>query len=601
MPVSAIPRPPLLSFGLKLTLAMVLMVAGICLAVLFVMRGLEDRYREFVTPLFQQQVDLFFKNQDNRLTAARDALQNTAVTRNVRLLAALEAGDVSRLYSDLDFQLGPVLARFANSSDAANSGAFYRFFTADGHDLPPTNPDGGSGQVPGLDEKDLADALYPFARLAAAPGDSDRTAVGYAAFTPQGNPQVYNIVTAKITDPYDGSLAGSLVFGAPLDPNRDFERGRAPLQNGLLLDGRLVLGSLPPTLAAQLNDLLKHNPEARADTGVQIDVNGISNLVFFRELSQEGSGLPPAWHVSLYSLEDLQNLTAQITNWMAGIILVTLLVGVLLAIFTSRRLTRPILELVQATEAVGRGDFNTRVAVHSRDEIGRLGASFNDMTADLALKEKYRNVLDRVTDHDVAERLLNGQLSLGGELREVSILFCDIRGFTYLTENMDPARVVDILNEHMTALNRIVHRHRGVVDKFVGDSLMALFGAPKSYGHDARDAAACALALVAERQRLNTQTARAINIGVGIATGSVLAGCMGSADRLNYTVLGNRVNLAARLCARAQPCEVLIDGATRAALPQNIEVEALEPLTLKGFSQPIPVFRLHASSLAAIV
>ncbi len=589
MPTAPTGHPPLLSFGLKLTLAMVLMVAGVCLAVFFVMRGLETRYREFVTPLFQQQVDLFFKNQDNRLAAAREALQNTAVTRNIRLLAALKEGDVARLYSDLDFQLGPVLARFANTPDAASSAAFYRFFTAEGRDLPPSTP--AAGQVSGLDEDGLSFALAPFAHLAAAPGATDRTAVGYAAL-PQGSNQVYNIVTAKITDPYDNTFAGSLVFGAPLDPHRDFERGSGALQNGLLLDGRLVLGSLPASLATQLNDLLKHDPQAREGTGVQLDVNGVPNLVFFRELHQDGDGLPQAWHVSLYSLDDLQKLTAQLTHWMLGLILITLLVGVLLATFTSRRLTQPILNLVQATEAVGRGDFDTRVTVASRDEIGRLAASFNDMTAGLALKEKYRNVLDRVTDHDVAERLLHGQLSLGGELREVSILFCDIRGFTQLTENMDPARVIDFLNEHMTVLNHVIHRHRGVVDKFVGDSLMALFGAPKSYGQDARDAAACALDLIAERARLNTQTARAIHIGVGIATGNVLAGCMGSADRLNYTVLGNRVNLAARLCARAPAGEVLIDGATRAALPDDAEVHTLVPLTLKGFSHPISVFRL---------
>jgi class 3 adenylate cyclase len=586
-----------LSFGLKLTLAMVFMVAGVCLAVLFVMRGLETRYRESVTPLFEQQVDLFFKNQDNRLAAVREALQNTAVTQKVRLVAGIKAGDEGHVYSDLDFQLRPVRASFANGPDSSDSAAFYRVFTAEGRDLPPTTD---AGQVPGLDEAGLAYALAPFAHLAATPGAGDRTAVGYAAFTSQGQTQVYNIVTIKIIDSYDDTLAGSLVFGVPLDPLHDFERGSGALQNGVLLDGRLVLGSLPPSLATQLNDLLKHDPQSRDGTGSQLDVNGVPNLAFFHELPQDGSGLPQAWHVSLYSLDDLQKITTQLTHWMAGLIVVTLLVGVVLAMFTSRRLTRPILDLVQATEAVGRGDFETRVTVHGRDEIARLGASFNEMTAELALKEKYRNVLDRVTDHDVAERLLQGQLSLGGELREVSILFCDIRGFTYLTENMDPSRVVDILNEHMTALNQVVHQHRGVVDKFVGDSLMALFGAPKSYGQDALDAANCALNLVAERLRLNTQTARSINIGVGVATGNVLAGCMGSADRLNYTVLGNRVNLAARLCARALPGEVLIDGATRAALPADAEVEALEPLTLKGFSQPVPVFRFGPRASAPL-
>jgi class 3 adenylate cyclase len=165
---------------------------------------------------------------------------------------------------------------------------------------------------------------------------------------------------------------------------------------------------------------------------------------------------------------------------------------------------------------------------------------------------------------------------------------------------MDPAHVVELLNEHMTALTKVVQLHRGVVDKFVGDSLMVLFGAPKSYGQDARDAANCALALVAERERLSAETGRGIRVGVGVATGRMLAGCMGSVDRLNYTVLGDRVNLAARLCARAQAGEVLIDGATRAALGEDAAVEPLETMPIKGFSQPIQVFRLRHARLPVL-
>jgi class 3 adenylate cyclase len=173
------------------------------------------------------------------------------------------------------------------------------------------------------------------------------------------------------------------------------------------------------------------------------------------------------------------------------------------------------------------------------------------------------------------------------------VLFCDIRGFTTLTEGMDPVAVIEMLNLHMTALTNVVHRHHGVVDKFVGDALMALFGAPKSYGDDARDAASCALALLAERDRLNATTCRVVSMGIGVATGRVVAGCMGSADRLNYTVLGDRVNLAARLCARAAGGEILVDDATRGALAEAV-VDTLEPLALKGISQPVSIFRLRA-------
>jgi len=227
-----------------------------------------------------------------------------------------------------------------------------------------------------------------------------------------------------------------------------------------------------------------------------------------------------------------------------------------------------------------------------------LSTAFNEMSAGLALKEKYRNVLDRVTDREIAARLLSGELSLGGELRTASVLFCDIRGFTPLTEGMDPVEVIQMLNLHMSALTTVVHRHHGVVDKFVGDALMAIFGAPKSYQADALDAVECALELLSEREQLNSLGGHVIQIGIGVATGQVVAGCTGSVERLNYTVLGDRVNLASRLCSRAPAGEIYIDENTRAALSDDlIKVEPVElSLMLKGFAQSIRVFRLRAAN-----
>ncbi len=181
---------------------------------------------------------------------------------------------------------------------------------------------------------------------------------------------------------------------------------------------------------------------------------------------------------------------------------------------------------------------------------------------------------------------------LGGELREATVLFCDIRGFTTLTEGMDPAEVIELLNEHMTALTAVVHARHGVVDKFVGDALIALFGVPRSAGDDARNAVVAARQMIAERRRLNAEGHRRIEIGIGIASGTVVAGCMGSADRLNYTVLGERVNLASRLSGRAAGMEVLIDDQTRRRLAHGVVVEALPPLQLKGFSAPVAAYRL---------
>jgi class 3 adenylate cyclase len=149
-----------------------------------------------------------------------------------------------------------------------------------------------------------------------------------------------------------------------------------------------------------------------------------------------------------------------------------------------------------------------------------------------------------------------------------------------------------MLNEHMTAMNRVVYKHYGMVDKFVGDLIMAVFGAPKSYGNDALHAVKCAMKMMEERKRLNETTEYSFEVGIGVASGEVVAGCMGSDDRLNYTVLGDRVNLASRLCSKAGRTELLIDELTYNQLPPDFIVEATEPLPLKGFTNLVPAYRL---------
>ena len=189
---------------------------------------------------------------------------------------------------------------------------------------------------------------------------------------------------------------------------------------------------------------------------------------------------------------------------------------------------------------------------------------------------------------------MSGKIELGGEEREIAVLFCDIRGFTALTQNMEPREVIAMLNEHFTPLTRVVYEHHGVVDKFVGDLIMAIFGAPTSHGNDALLAAQCALRMIEERQKLNETSKYKIAMGIGVASGKATAGRMGSTDRLSYTVLGARVNLGARLCSQAGRNEVVIDEGTYNACREVAEVEPLPELRLKGFSEPVHAFKLTA-------
>ena len=235
--------------------------------------------------------------------------------------------------------------------------------------------------------------------------------------------------------------------------------------------------------------------------------------------------------------------------------------------------------------------------VRSRDEVGQLAEAFNGMIEGLALNRRYHSLLEQVADPAVAQALIAGGVGLRGEKRPVTVLFCDIRGFTTLSASMEPAEVIEMLNEHMTAMTRVVYEHGGVVDKFVGDLVMAVFGAPQSKPDDCAHAVRCALSMVEERRLLNGRSQWKLSIGLGIATGEAVAGCMGSPDRLDYTVLGERVNLAARLCGEARPDEILADDATATGAADTADFRPAGPLMLKGYQMPVTGWVVHPKAI----
>jgi class 3 adenylate cyclase len=322
-----------------------------------------------------------------------------------------------------------------------------------------------------------------------------------------------------------------------------------------------------------------------------LKAGGASYMIVGSDLNP-GSLQWKGYEVALFPVDSLITALLSLRETVAWLGLGTVAVLSIISLVLSQRFSKPIAALVAGTERIRSGDLSGEVKVNSTDEFGVLATAFNAMTQDLALKERYHEVLGKVSDPVVAQQLMEGQLELGGEVRTAAVLFCDIRGFTAMTEGMDPAEVIEFMNEHMTALTKVVHAHGGVVDKFVGDLIMAVFGAPQSREDDALRAARCALEMMAERQRLNETTGRVVEVGTGLAYGKLVAGCMGSIDRLNYTVLGDRVNLAARLCSAAGIGEVIVDEAIAASLDESMQAEAREPILLKGFAQPMASFAL---------
>ena len=178
-------------------------------------------------------------------------------------------------------------------------------------------------------------------------------------------------------------------------------------------------------------------------------------------------------------------------------------------------------------------------------------------------------------------------------------MFCDIREYTVLTIGRAPEDVIALLNDHLGTMARVVHAHGGVVNQFAGDAIMALFGAPQSYGDDAVRAVRCAMAMIRERERMNTVAALPIHIGIGIASGAMVAGCIGAENRSDYTVVGERVNLAARLSSAAPAGEILLDASTCARLAADIATMPVAPMMLKGFAEPVTAHRVTGVGEAA--
>ncbi len=260
-----------------------------------------------------------------------------------------------------------------------------------------------------------------------------------------------------------------------------------------------------------------------------------------------------------------------------------------LTVLFSKSILRPIADLRRATKVVAEGRYDVSVPVTTGDELGDLAASFNQMVEGLAERERLREAFGTYLDKSVAEYILSEGFSEEGVELEVSVLFCDVRDFTGFARQAEAKEVVARLNGLFEVVVPIVTRHGGHVDKFVGDGLLAVFGAPESYPDHADRAvrAACEIA-----SRVNSDDGPGLRVGVGVNTGRVIAGSIGGAGRLNFSVIGDPVNVAARVEAATRELDenVLITEGTRRELGSAIEAEPRGEHELKGIAEPVALY-----------
>ena len=260
-----------------------------------------------------------------------------------------------------------------------------------------------------------------------------------------------------------------------------------------------------------------------------------------------------------------------------------------LTVLLTRSILRPIEDLEAATERIRQGRFDEHVPVTTSDEFGELSSAFNQMVDGLAERERLREAFGTYLDEEVAQHLISADFEPGGEEVEVSLVFCDVRNFTSTAAGSDAPDVVRRLNELFECIVPIVARHRGHIDQFIGDAVLAVFGAPERIPQHADRAVQCAVELA---RTINSRRPGGFEVGVGVNSGSVVAGSIGGAGRLSFSVIGDSVNLASRVesATRDTGDPVLITGETRALLSETIEVVPRGEREIRGYERKVDLY-----------
>ncbi len=278
--------------------------------------------------------------------------------------------------------------------------------------------------------------------------------------------------------------------------------------------------------------------------------------------------------------------------------IIVLCVSVLIGHLFSDTLTKPIYELVRAATRISRGDFGIDLKPRTRDEVGYLSRTFNEMAKGLEERDRVKRTFRKFHSKAITDKLLSGEVKLGGESKRATVLFSDIRGFTKISESMPPEAVVEMLNEYLSRMVTVITSHGGVVDKFMGDAIMAVWGVPIEREDDAEQAVRCCLAMRVELASLNEARLErgqpALRIGMGLNRGDLTAGNIGSSERMEYTVIGDAVNLASRIesATKSEGTDLLIDKSIFDISGEKFICDPCEGIEVKGRSGVLELYKV---------
>jgi class 3 adenylate cyclase len=369
-----------------------------------------------------------------------------------------------------------------------------------------------------------------------------------------------------------------------LDAISDDSRRRLNAEN------KRLLAMLDAGETKAINDELERIDELRDDLNKKLDSIRADMLVLLRT--------------------DANQTVAKQQQVMLISVFLTMLaavLGLVFAMLVSAGVTRPVWRLLEGTRAVEAGRLDQTLAVTSRDEIGLLTTAFNRMVEQLRLKERLRETFGKYVDPRVVDGLIEGPaLAAEGQRRVMTVLFCDVRGFSGTSEGMTPQGLVKVMNRYFSTMSAPIRGHQGIIDKYIGDAIMAYWGPPfTDHAEQARLACLAALQMLACVPQLRAELPELLgirtlpntfDIRIGIATGEVLVGSIGSELMMSYTVMGDTVNLASRLegANKEYGGRILVSEATIAGAGGAIEAREIDRLVTLGQTRPQAVYEIMA-------
>jgi adenylate cyclase len=382
--------------------------------------------------------------------------------------------------------------------------------------------------------------------------------------------------------------------------------------NTLIKEAKAVEGLLYAVIVNNDNIIKAHTDLEKINTPFKNfesvkDIKRDGDVTYFNYYSESGEHIlnliqPIKFHDTALgnvhvgvSIAFIKNLIDKERLLIILIALFIIFFGVAIAVWLGVRFSRPISDLVAATEEIGSGNYQHKIILARNDELGNLATAFNRMGDELWKNSLMQKSFGKYVGPEVLEMIMSNPEAvwLKGRRNDATIVFTDIRGFTSYSEFKEPEEIVEGLNEFLEITTQVIQDHGGYVDKFIGDAVLGVFGVPVFHEDHVERAVKAAVDMQTEFQKRGKSGNDLLKaVGIGINSGVVVSGNIGSLDKMEYTVIGDSVNVASRLNGLANPGEIIISKSVYDNLSDTITVEPLFPQYIKGKTEPIETFKV---------